>query len=239
METIELELQQIASANLYHLIPSYLFDYFKDELNDRILVNLINDLDSLIQTIETNNSFKILSLNENTDNENDNRDRVANSNEQPPSSSLNSEVVLLNSCKSLLSDISIRLNEIFTKYSSEINLIIDLFERQQYQQKRFNSKIYFSSRNDLVVYQRAILVQHLNTKHYELFNLVFRNVFDYYQNSINNNNASLSDQDETLVTDGMTEQDDKMNESGLNSSTNMKLNNQILLDNFDKINQIL
>jgi hypothetical protein len=30
-----------------------------------------------------------------------------------------------------------------------------------------------------------------------------------------------------------------MNESGLNSSTNMKLNNQILLDNFDKINQIL
>ncbi len=122
METIELELQQIASANLYHLIPSYLFDYFKDELNDRILVNLINDLDSLIQTIETNNSFKILSLNENTDNENDNRDRVANSNEQPPSSSLNSEVVLLNSCKSLLSDISIRLNEIFTKYSSEINL---------------------------------------------------------------------------------------------------------------------
>jgi len=239
MEIIELELQQIASANLYHLIPSYLFDYFKDELNDRILVNLINDLDSLIQTIETNNSFKILSLNENTDNENDNRDRVANSNEQPPSSSLNSEVVLLNSCKSLLSDISIRLNEIFTKYSSEINLIIDLFERQQYQQKRFNSKIYFSSRNDLVVYQRAILVQHLNTKHYELFNLVFRNVFDYYQNSINNNNASLSDQDETLVTDGMTEQDDKMNESGLNSSTNMKLNNQILLDNFDKINQIL
>jgi len=213
MEIIELELQQIASANLYHLIPSYLFDYFKDELNDRILVNLINDLDSLIQTIETNNSFKILSLNENTDNE--------------------------NSCKSLLSDISIRLNEIFTKYSSEINLIIDLFERQQYQQKRFNSKIYFSSRNDLVVYQRAILVQHLNTKHYELFNLVFRNVFDYYQNSINNNNASLSDQDETLVTDGMTEQDDKMNESGLNSSTNMKLNNQILLDNFDKINQIL
>lgn len=238
METIELELQQIASANLYHLIPSYLFDYFKDELNDRILVNLINDLDSLIQTIETNNSFKILSLNENTDNENDNRDRVV-TNEQPPSSSLNSEVVLLNSCKSLLSDISIRLNEIFTKYSSEINLIIDLFERQQYQQKRFNSKIYFSSRNDLVVYQRAILVQHLNTKHYELFNLVFRNVFDYYQNSINNNNASLSDQDETLVTDGMTEQDDKMNESGLNSSTNMKLNNQILLDNFDKINQIL
>ena len=237
METIELELQQIASANLYHLIPSYLFDYFKDELNDRILVNLISDLDSLIQTIETNNSFKILSLNENTDNENDNRDRVL-TNEEP--SSLNSEVILLNSCKSLLSDISIRLNEIFTKYSSEINLIIDLFERQQYQQKRFNSKIYFSSRNDLVVYQRAILVQHLNTKHYELFNLVFRNVFDYYQNSINNNNnASLSDQDETLVTDGMTEQDDKMNESGLNSSANMKLNNQILLDNFDRINQIL
>jgi hypothetical protein len=238
METIELELQQIASANLYHLIPSYLFDYFKDELNDRILVNLINDLDSLIQTIETNNSFKILSLNENTDNENDNRDRVL-TNEEP--SSLNSEVILLNSCKSLLSDISIRLNEIFTKYSSEINLIIDLFERQQYQQKRFNSKIYFSSRNDLVVYQRAILVQHLSTKHYELFNLVFRNVFDYYQNSFNsnNNNASLLDQDETLVTDGMTEQDDKMNESGLNSSANMKLNNQILLDNFDRINQIL
>lgn len=65
-DPIELELEALNSANLAHLTPSYLFNHFKEELNDRLLINLVNDLDNVIHTIDTNNSFKILSLNDNT-----------------------------------------------------------------------------------------------------------------------------------------------------------------------------
>lgn len=229
IESIELELEHLTSANLYHLIPSYLFDYFRDELNDKLLANLINDLDSLIQTIEANNSFKILTLNDDANNIN-----LAANHDTSISSSISETV--LNSCKSLLSDISDRLNEIFSRYSNEINQIINLFEHQQMQQKRYNSKITFSSRNDLVIYQRAILVQKLNTKHYDLFNLVFRNVFDYYQNQ--------SGQDETdLFEQASDSEQDKGMHDSFNNSVHMrsysKSSNQILLENFDRINQIL
>jgi hypothetical protein len=248
MESIELELHHLNSSNLSHLIPSYLFDYFKDELNDRILANLINELDSLIQTIEANNSFKILTLNDDT---NSKLNLAAGS--YNPDSSVSSSIseTVLTSCKSLLSDISNRLNEIFSKYSCDINLIIDLFEKQQHQQQNAHIGIHFkpslikySSRQDLVIYQRAILVQKLSTKHYDLFNLVFRNVFDYYQKSTNepsfDNSAS---QDVTLTSD--VEPEERMNESQNSSfhattmSKTNKSSNQVLLENFARINHIL
>lgn len=232
IDSIQFELQQLSSANLNHLIPAYLLEFFKDELNDRILVSLISDLDSLIQTIEANNSFKILSINDHVIN-NANLVSNATNNDISISSSLSDTV--LTSCKSLLADISNRLNEIFSKYSHELGQIIYLFEKQHQEQKRLNLRVQFSSRNELIVYQRAILVQKLQTKHYALFNLVFRNVFDYYQKQTSGPECSP---DETITSD--LEQDERMNESQTNSlNLKSRSNNEILLENFDRINQIL
>lgn len=94
-ESIELELEALYSTNLSYLTPSYLLNHFKEELNDKLLVNLVSDLDNLIQTIDTNNSFKILSLNDETETTN-----TGHSQNSSLSSSLSEST--LSSCKSLL-----------------------------------------------------------------------------------------------------------------------------------------
>ena len=101
-ESIELELEALNSANLAHLTPSYLFNYFKEELNDRLLINLVNDLDNVIHTIDTNNSFKILSLNDNNKGQDAHDSSGCGLASQNTSLSSSMSETTLISCKSLL-----------------------------------------------------------------------------------------------------------------------------------------
>lgn len=133
-----------------------------------------------------------------------------------------------------LDEISNKLNEIFTKYNMEIKHLLSLFETQQLkqvtslkvglqqqQQQRSQIKLVtFASRQELLEYQRAILVQKLSTKHYDLLNLLFRNVFDFYQRSCNFDEA---DED---AADG-TEEAFKLNKKN------------VLIENFEHINKTI
>lgn len=190
LETIQQELNILETSSLSHLIPSHLFSYFKIELNDRILPSLILDLDNLLKTIDANNIFKQLSIND---------DQLNNTsvNLNDSSASCNSSNVSdgnLTSSKSSLIQISTRLIEILSKYSHEIFAYVDLFEKQQLRY----AKIAFMDKNELLVYQRAILVQKLTNKHYDLFNLLFRNVFDFYH-KYNKHNESNDDMENSFL----------------------------------------
>jgi hypothetical protein len=206
LDTIQQELDILETSSLSHLIPSHLFSYFKIELNDRILPSLILDLDNLLKTIDANNIFKQLSIND---------DQLNNTgtNLNDSSASCNSSNVSegnLTSSKSSIIEISSRLIEILSKFSNEIFAYVDIFEKQQLKY----TKIQFMNEQELLVYQRAILVQKLTNKHYDLFNLLFRNVFDFYHKF------------------------NKHNESSDNTE-NSFLTKQVLIEKFLKINQIL
>ena len=143
MDSIELELAALHSANLSHRTPGHLLNYFKEELNDKLLINLAKDLDNLIETIDTNNSFKILSLNDRHDHVANTSARMSmsactsfqqdNSFNSSQNSSLSSSLseATLTSCKFLLAEISSKLCEIFSRYNVEIKQLIGIFERQQ------------------------------------------------------------------------------------------------------------
>lgn len=227
MSEIELELEALDSANLSYLSPSHLFNFFKEELNDRLLVNLVNDLDNLIQTIDTNNSFKILSLNDNNGTNEQSNSICGGVASQNSSLSSSMSETTLTSCKSLLAEISNKLCEIFSKFNLEIKQLINLFEKQQSKQmntlkvtqNQNNSLIEFATRKDLLEYQRAILVQKLSTKHYDLLNLLFRNVFDFYQKSCHFDEENFADDD--LEMNKLTK------------------NKNILIENFVKINRMI
>ena len=197
-ETIELELEELENAGLLSLIPEYLMDYFKDELNERLVPGVVGDLDSLIETIDANNSFRVLTLNENAKETND-------------LSSSSSDSVL-GSCNTFLIEISARLHNIFAKYSHELRLILILFDSYI---DRFRDKGELPSRSQLLTRQKAVLVQSLSTKHFDLFETLFRNVFDFYQSAY-----------------------------GLDSPVfNRKVENEnlteLLFDNFTRMNQVL
>ena len=214
MTSIELELEALNAAGLSQLAPSHLLNYFKEELTDRILASLVSDMDNLIQTIDANNSFKILSLNDHNNGEDHNPNESHNSS---LSSSLSETT--LNSCKSLLADISNKLNQIFAKYNGELAHLIELFERQPKPQM-------FASRLELLDYQRAILVQRLSTKHYDLLSLLFRNVFDYYQKS------NQQQEDDEI----------ELNETATDSephSLNREHGKDMLIVNFEAINRTM
>ena len=214
MTSIELELEALNAAGLSQLAPSHLLNYFKEELTDRILASLVSDMDNLIQTIDANNSFKILSLNDHNNGEDHNPNESHNSS---LSSSLSETT--LNSCKSLLADISNKLNQIFAKYNGELAHLIELFERQPKPQM-------FASRLELLDYQRAILVQRLSTKHYDLLSLLFRNVFDYYQKS------NQQQEDDEI----------ELNETATDSephSLNREHGKDMLIENFEAINRTM
>ena len=216
MTSIELELEALNAVGLCQLAPSHLLNYFKEELTDRILASLVSDMDNLIQTIDANNSFKILSLNDHNNCATDNNN-LNDSHNSSLSSSLSETT--LNSCKSLLADISNKLNQIFAKYNGELSQLIELFERQPKPQM-------FASRQELLEYQRAILVQRLSTKHYDLLSLLFRNVFDYYQKS----NQQVDEDDEEL------------NETATDSephSLNREHGKDMLIENFEAINRTM
>lgn len=116
----------------------------------------------------------------------------------------------------------------------EIKHLVSLFETQQLkqvtslkvglqqQQQRSQIKLVtFATRHELLEYQRAILVQKLSTKHYDLLNLLFRNVFDFYQRSCN-----FDETDEDATGDG-TEEAFKLNKKN------------VLIENFEHINKTI
>lgn len=227
-DSIELELEALDSANLSHLAPGHLFNYFKEELNDKILINLVNDLDNVIHTIDTNNSFKILSLNDNHKSQEAHEAFTCGTSSQNSSLSSSLSETTLDSCKLILGEISSKLNEIFTKYYTEIKYLINLFEKQQLKQEsklktESNSPYSFADRKELLDYQRAILVQKLSTKHYDLLNLLFRNVFDYYQRSCH---QEIDDDCEPVEVD-YEEKAHKMNKE------------KLLIENFESINRTI
>ncbi len=258
LDSIELELNALHAAKLSYLAPSHLFNYFKEELNDKILINLVNELDNLIETIDTNNSFKILSLND------DNQENTIDSSQNSSLSSSLSERTI-NSCKLLLAEISNKLSDIFGKYNKDIKNLLDLFDRQQQMQindiienskssssissSSSSSLISFASRQDLLAYQRAILVQKLSTKHYDLLNLLFRNVFDFYQkfnqpkeedtgdeaDQEEREDEEESNQDKNLCENGKEE----LNEHKNNLLKYNKQNKNLLIENFETINRIM
>ena len=115
----------------------------------------------------------------------------------------------------------------------EIKHLVSLFETQQmkqmtsmnkcqHQQRPLSKQVVFATRQDLLEYQRAILVQKLSTKHYDLLNLLFRNVFDFYQKSFGL---------EEDLEEGAGEQD---------TSTSFKLSKKnVLIENFEHINKTI
>lgn len=157
MCTLEFELKQLESANLLRLIPTFLLNNFKDDLNDRILINLVSDLDVLIESIDTNNSLKVLTLNDSNHRSNDSTLSNDQDHEQ------------------FLIEISTRLFDIFNKYFIELSKHLKRIEQ-------LNSKCPKSiNLNDLIGYQLSILTEKLHHPHYELLVFLFKKVFDHYQ----------------------------------------------------------
>ena len=112
----------------------------------------------------------------------------------------------------------------------EIKHLIQLFEKHQQKNLTTNLKpvptptqrLVFATRQELLEYQRAILVQKLSTKHYDLLNLLFRNVFDFYQKSCHF--AGDEEQDEEVYA-----ADERLKGTRKN----------LLIENFESINRII
>ena len=215
---IDTELAALESANLHYLIPSFLFDYFKIELNDRILKDIINEFDHLLHSTDTNNSFKIMSLNEKSS-----KNVLNDSNE-----SVSSALFLLNKySKAFILEIGTRLVEIFEKYNSNLMSVFEVIEREN---RKLTGLVKTSiiSRSQLISFQRSILVQKLSSKHYDLLNLLFRHAFDYYNVTNKVGNDDDDDDDESGNEDD--EEDQMDNDSS--SSNN-------LISKFHELNKIL
>ena len=206
VDSVELELQTLAEVGLWHLAPSHLLGYFKDELNDRLVPFMVSELDSVIKAIEANKSLQILSLNE---------------------SKPKSENEFLSNCQSLMVELSGCLFELFTKYSRELNGMLNLFEKQQ-EKSSSDGKGQFASRSELLLFQKAVLVQSLSNQHFDLFDTLFRNVFDFYQKTFDSEEEENSAENDEEI---------KSEESVLQKE--QKRLSQVLLANFQEINKIL
>jgi hypothetical protein len=211
---------------------------FKQDLNDRILPTLLNEFDHLIQTIDANNSFKILSLcekNEKTSRESASGSLIGADEPNQTSSSISSHLSenMLNNCKALAIEISTRICDIFTRYDQDLSNYFFLFEQQQAALSKQNANIRLMSRSELLIYQRAIFIQKLNTKYFEMMNLLFQSVFDFYQKLFHkeqdgddeDNESQEQDENEETKVDQGEDADD--------------LNRHILIEKFHRINRIL
>lgn len=209
LSTIDLELAELESVNLISFIPSFLLNYFKDDFNERLVQTLVNDLDHLIESIYANNSLKVLSLN-------DEQLITDESLNQSASSNTTDNFNLSSATKSIGTEISARMLEIFSKYEQEICAHLARFDRLN---KKYSTKpcVVFTDRQEIFVYQRAILMEKLTNKHFDLLNLVFKSVFDMYH-KLNQN----EDEEETIE-----------------DSNNTDFNKPLLLENFSKFNHIL
>ncbi|CAF1047219.1 unnamed protein product [Brachionus calyciflorus] len=163
------------------------------DLTDRILQNLTQDLDILIESISASNSLKTLSLNDN------HRSNLDDSNQSQTDTEFNQ----------LLIDVTNRLNDIFEKYFIELK---KHFERIEQFNKKFPNS---NNLDDLIDYQRSILIEKLTDKHYDLLVFLFKSLFDYYHK--------------------INEEEDEQNEINLD---NLRSEHD-LINKFLNINQIL
>lgn len=239
IESLKYELNCLNSANLLEIIPNHLYNVFKQDLNDRILPTLLNEFDHLIQTIDANNSFKILSLCEK--NEKTTRRESASGSvicaDEPnqTSSSISSHLSenMLNNCKTLAIEISTRICDIFTRYDQDLSNYFYLFEQQQVLLSKQNANIRLMTRNELLIYQRAIFIQKLNTKYFEMMNLLFQSVFDFYQKLFH---KEQDDDDEDNETQDQEEDEETKVDQGEDVDD---LHRHILIEKFHRINRIL
>jgi len=224
ISTIESELNILEKANFSHLIPSHLLSCFKVDLNDRILPNLISDIDTLLQTVDANNFFKILSF----------KEAATTQDETTQGGGVNTSSNLSDNSfdggKSTFVEISTRLCELLTKYQHELNEYLSLYERLKV---IHGGKVKFQRRDELLIYQRAIFIQKLSNKHFELFSLLFRRVFDFYQKrSKDEANSNSHDESSPSMCETMDDND------GVDDAQQNFLNHP-LIQNFLKINQIM
>jgi hypothetical protein len=211
---------------------------FKQDLNDRILPTLLNEFDHLIQTIDANNSFKILSLcekNEKTSRESGSGYVIGPDESNQTSSSISSHLSenMLNNCKTLAIEISTRICDIFTRYDQDLSNYFFLFEQQQGFLSKQNANIKLMTRSELLIYQRAIFIQKLNTKYFEMMNLLFQSVFDFYQKLFHKE----QDDDDT---DNEAREHEQYEETKVEQGEDVDdLHRHILIEKFHQINRIL
>jgi hypothetical protein len=220
--SISVELASLHSAGLARLVPAYLYEHYKEDLNERLLVNLIGDLDHLIETIRASNSFQVLTLNESK------RQKKTHGDISSSSSS---------SSKSLLSEISERLCNLFERYNGELNSKINLFGEQAalVGGGGGGGGVVFPDRAELLMYQRAILLKRLTGKHYELLVVFYRSVFDYFQ-KLNKQDGDDNDDDND---DDDDEQYEANMKSGSLSCEHYDDVGTTLIGKFHKLNRIL
>jgi hypothetical protein len=213
-----------SSPSLHPLIPQYLLDYFKKDYNESVLKTLLNELDHLIESVDTNNSFRILSINDDTTLHNTTTTTTAANTSSLSSSQNNSSLILNNTCKTLLLDIVSRLLSIFQAYARQLTAHLTRFDAYTVKYNDNNSrKIKFATASEILLYQRAILVDRLSARHYNLLNLMFKNVFDNYQRLEDEGEGDGDEEDED---------DEKGNEDG-------NERDEALIGKFHQINKIL
>jgi hypothetical protein len=212
--SISVELASLHSAGLSRLVPAYLYEHYKDDFNERILVNLIGDLDHLIETVRASHSFQVLTLNERKRHKsmypsnrlnsataasflpatffNDSNEEEQSGNDDVDPDSMNGEKKSSDkSTGSLLDEISERLCDIFERYHHELSNKLNLFDEQAaiVTSKQGGNIGGIPDRAELLMYQRAILLKRLVSKHYELLVVFYRSVFDYFQKLSRQTNA--------------------------------------------------
>jgi hypothetical protein len=219
-ETIEYELNILNSADLADMIPSYLNEKFKDDLNERIIPKLVIGLDHIIESINTNSHFKIKSTQE--------TNYDANINNKHSFSNLN----IFQKDKSVLTDISTFLCEIICDYNNEILNYIKLFQEQDFlclKTSNLKKSNGLMSSQSLIEFQRAIVIQKLKTKHYKLLHLIFQSVFDIYRKMNDDFEKDLQNiNNQFLAT-----------EPFYNEENCVEVHKQMLLKQFHEINTIL
>lgn len=215
--TIDEELILLEQANLDHVMAEYLFEHFKNDFNQRILKNLIQELDRLVESLDASNSFRILSISEQRNQRSDAAANTSNS----LSSSMCDQMFAHASSKSLLNELAAHLMALFQEYNKNIFQHLTRFEHYSTRDKNAktaNPK--FATKSELLIYQRSILIDKLSSTHYKLFNILFKNVFDTYQQMENNSDENDND------------------ESTEHANENLFRKNP-LIENFHGINKIL
>jgi hypothetical protein len=170
MEKIEFEINSLISSKLFNQIPNYLFNHYKNNINYKILPNLLAELDNIIKSIDANNSLEILTL----------EDAILKLKK-------NNFCLYPEQCSEIkqIIEVSSRISKVFMKYYNEIFSYINFVESKSsilkpaYDLSKINN---FVDRKELLIFQRAICVQKLKAYHYNLLTALFQNVFDIYQN---------------------------------------------------------
>ena len=190
MENIEFEINSLVLANLNDHRPIYLFNQFKNNLNYKILPNLLTELDNIIKSTDTNNSLEILTL----------EDAILKLKKKDTffyeENCENDQII----------EISSSLSTVFMKYFNEIFNYISFFESKSSISKSLQnlSKINHLDRQELLTFQRAICIQKLKTHHYNLLTALFQSVFDIYKDI--NKDFLVKDNEEMIENNKYPEQ---------------------------------